>query len=292
VRGLEADYRADIFACGAILFEMLTGRRAFHGESPADAMSAVLNDPPSGLVFGVGTPPALAHIVRRCLEKDAGARFQSARELGAALESASDARAASVPASGGSKERPIAVLPFANLSADVDNQYFSEGLAEDLINALTRVPGLRVASRTSSFRFRGGDADIRQIGRDLGAGAILEGSVRRSGARLRVTVQLTNTADGYHIWSERYDREMADVFEIQDEIVGSIVSALAPRPASGGCEAVLTSQRSGPGIVDTGDVSGRQNDPGQAGRLQRLPFLGFGYLCGAVNAVHALPRAS
>ena len=195
-------------------------------------------------------------------------------------------------ASGGSKERSIAVLPFANLSADVDNQYFSEGLAEDLINALTRVPGLRVASRTSSFRFRGGDADIRQIGRDLGAGAILEGSVRRSGARLRVTVQLTNTADGYHIWSERYDREMADVFEIQDEIVGSIVSALAPGQTSGGCEAVLTGQRSGSGIFDTGDVMGRQNDPARAGRLQRLPLLGFGYLCGAVNAVQALPRAS
>jgi len=106
--------------------------------------------------------------------------------------------------------------------------YFSDGLAEELINALTRLSGMRVASRTSSFRFRGHDADIRQIGRDLGVGAILEGSVRRAGSRLRVTAQLTSAADGYHIWSGRYDREMADVFDIQDQIVESIVTALAP----------------------------------------------------------------
>ncbi len=224
VRGLEADHRADIFACGAILFEMLTGQRAFHGDSPADTMSAVLSNPPSALVFTVGIPAALACTVRRCLEKNADARFQSARDLGAALESASNDPAHSSRA----QQTSIAVLPFANVSADADNQYFSEGLSEDLINALTSVSGLRVASRTSSFRFRGPDADVRQIGRDLGAGAILEGSVRRSGARVRITVQLTNTADGYLIWSDRNDREMAGVFEIQDEIVESIVSALAP----------------------------------------------------------------
>ncbi len=228
VRGLEADHRADIFACGAILFEMLTGQRAFHGDSLADTMSAVLNDPPSELLFGAGIPAALACTVRRCLEKNAGERFQSARDLGAALESATDDPAPSFVPSGKGQQTSIAVLPFANVSADADNQYFSEGLSEDLINALTRVSGLRVASRTSSFRFRGPDADVRQIGRDLGADAILEGSVRRSGTRVRITVQLTNTADGYLIWSERYDREMAGVFEIQDEIVESIVNALAP----------------------------------------------------------------
>ena len=228
VRGLDADQRADIFASGAILFEMLTGQRAFRGLSPADTMSAVLNDPPSTLEFNADTPAALARIVRRCLEKDANERFQSARDLGFAIESISDIRA--MPGElAGKRERTtsIAVLPFVNLSADVENQYFSDGLAEDVINALTRLPGLRVASRTSSFRFRG-DVDVRQVGRDLGVGAILEGSVRRAGARLRVTAQLTNAEDGYHIWSERYDREMADVFEIQDEIVESIINALAP----------------------------------------------------------------
>lgn len=192
----------------------LTGSRAFRGESPADTISAILNDPPSRLAFAADTPPSLARIVRRCLEKQAGDRFQSARDLGFALESMSDARSVPAELTAPSDHTSIAVLPFVNLSADPDNQYFSDGLAEDLINALTRLSGLKVASRTSSFRFRGGDVDVRHIGRDLGVGAILEGSVRRSGQRLRVTAQLTDAAGGYHIWSERYDREMADVFDI------------------------------------------------------------------------------
>ncbi len=228
VRGLEADQRADIFAFGAVLYEMLTGQRAFRGESPADTMSAILNDPPSTLVFAPGAPPALARVVKRCLEKDAGDRFQSARDLAVAIEGISEVRAAVDSPAPAAAYTSIAVLPFAHLSADAENQYFSDGLAEDLINALTRLSGLRVASRTSSFRFRGGDLDVRQIGRDLGVGAILEGSVRRAGARLRVTAQLTDADNGYHIWSGRYDREMADVFDIQDEIVDAIVRALEP----------------------------------------------------------------
>jgi serine/threonine protein kinase/Tfp pilus assembly protein PilF len=227
-RGFESDHRADIFACGAILFEMITGRRAFRGDSPADTISAILNEPPTSLDFGTGTPPALAAAVRRCLEKDPSLRFQSARELAAALESISESRAGPAPVFAGTAPTSIAVLPFANLSADVEDQYFSDGLAEELVNALTRLSGLRVASRTSSFRFRDRHGDIRQIGRELGVGAILEGSVRRAGARLRITVQLTSVEDGYHIWSERYDRQMADVFDVQDEIVRSTVNALAP----------------------------------------------------------------
>lgn len=228
-RGRDADHRADIFSAGAILFEMLTGQRAFRGASPADTISAILNDPPSSLVFAGGTPPSLVRVVRRCLAKDVNERFQSARDLAFAIESASDIRAAHAAAeTAPSAVSSMAVLPFANISADPDNQYFSDGLAEDLINALTRVSGLRVASRTSSFRFRGSSVDVREIGRDLAVDAILEGSVRRAGARLRVTAQLVDAADGYHRWSERYDREMADVFDIQDEIVAAIVAALAP----------------------------------------------------------------
>jgi TolB-like protein/Tfp pilus assembly protein PilF len=122
----------------------------------------------------------------------------------------------------------IAVLPFASMSADPDSQYFSDGLAEELINALTHLPRLHVASRTSAFRFRARDVDIKEIGRALRVTTVLEGSVRRTGNRLRVTAQLIDVADGYHRWSERYDREMADVFDIQDDIVASIIKALAP----------------------------------------------------------------
>lgn len=236
LRGLEAGPRSDIFACGAILAEMLTGHRAFRGESPADTISAILNDPPGALDFPAGTPPELAFTVRRCLEKDANRRFQSAGELLATLEGISEVRSGPLRVTefldssraASSTPTSIAVLPFANMSADPEDQYFSDGLAEELVNALTRLSGLRVASRTSSFRYRNPHADVREIGRELGVGAILEGSVRRSGQRLRVTVQLTNVENGYHIWAERYDREMADIFDVQDEIVQSTVSALAP----------------------------------------------------------------
>ena len=234
VRGFEADHRADIFACGAILFEMLASRRAFGGETPADTMSAILNDPPSSLEFPAGTPSSLARVVRRCLEKHVNDRFQSAEDLAFAIESGSDVPVPCLDEPRTPDLTTIAVLPFVNMSADVDTRYFGAGLADDLVDALTRVSGLRVASRTSSFRFHGGEADVREIGRQLGVGVILEGSVRRAGARLRVSAQLTNAADGYHIWSGRYDRALADVFDIQDEIVESIVSAVAPALASCG----------------------------------------------------------
>jgi serine/threonine protein kinase/tetratricopeptide (TPR) repeat protein len=228
VRGGPTDARADIFAVGVILHEMLTGRGPFHRVSAADTMTAVLRDEPPDLTLRPGTPITLVRIVGRCLEKDPGDRFPGARDLGVAIETiAGDVPSA--PASKGDvEERSIAVLPFANMSADPDSAYFSDGLAEELINALTHLPGLRVVSRTSAFRFRGRDVDIKEIGRALRVATVLEGSVRRMGHRLRVTAQLINVADGYHRWSERYDREMADVFEIQDDIVASIIKALAP----------------------------------------------------------------
>ena len=227
IRGEPADPRSDIFAVGTVLYEMVSGQRAFHGDSPADTMSAVLREQPPDLMLRTGTPPAVARIVRRCLEKDPAERFQSARDVRFALEAVTDAPDAS-PALRAADQKSIAVLPFANMSADAENQYFSDGLAEELINALTRLPGLHVASRTSAFRFRGREIDIRQIGKELGVATVLEGSVRKSGNRLRITGQLINVADGYHVWSERYDREMADMFAIQDEIVEAIVKAIAP----------------------------------------------------------------
>jgi eukaryotic-like serine/threonine-protein kinase len=229
--GRAVDHRADIFACGVILFEMLTGQRAFRRESPAETISAILTEPASALAFPRDTPPPLQAIVCRCLEKSPADRLPSARDLASAIESIASARdpyGARPPRSPRAEVRSIAVLPFANASADPANEYFSDGLADELIVALTKLEGLRVVSRTSSFRYRDRDTDIRGIGRDLGVDAILEGRVRRAGSRLRLAVQLTNAADGCHIWSERYDRELADVFDIQDEMVEAIVAALAP----------------------------------------------------------------
>jgi serine/threonine protein kinase len=157
-RGLTADTRSDIFAVGAILYEMLSGERAFHGTSPADTISAILKDePPSLSRRGIAVPPALLRILNRCLEKEAGDRFQTARDLAFAVESISDSQ--EPPVREKPSEKSIAVLPFSNMGGDADQEYFSDGLAEELINALAGLSGLRVASRTSAFRFRGRDLE-------------------------------------------------------------------------------------------------------------------------------------
>ena len=133
---------------------------------------------------------------------------------------------------GAAKIASLAVLPFANLSADPDNEFLSDGIADDLLAALSRVPELRVPGRTSCFAFKGKTEDLRKIGQALDVETVLEGSVRRAGSRLRITVQLINVADGFHLWSERYDREMADVFAVQDEITRAITAALMPKLAA------------------------------------------------------------
>ena len=212
-QGKVADVRSDVFSFGAVLYEALAGRRAFDGSSSVDVLSSVLRDDPPPL-----DPSPLARIVMRCLEKDASKRYQSMSEVRAALEDA--ARSAAV------REPSIAVLPFANLSADKENEYFSDGLSEEIINALTRIPGLKVTARTSAFAFRGKDDDIRRIAAALDVRTVLEGSVRRAGSRIRVSAQLINAADGYHLWSQRFDRELADVFAVQDEIAAAIADAL------------------------------------------------------------------
>ncbi len=232
-RARPTDHRADIFACGAVLYEMVTGQRAFRGESPADTIALVLHRRPSDHAFGPDVAPGLAAAVRRCLEQDVDRRFQSAQDLAAALESISHAGTHAVGVAPADTTGSVAVIPFVNLGAAADDQYFSDGLAEDLVNALARLPGLRVASRTSSFRFRGRELDVRRVGHELGVGAVLEGSVRRAGTQLRLTVHLTSVEDGYHIWSEHYDRELADVFEVQDEVVRAIVAAIAPALVGG-----------------------------------------------------------
>ena len=216
--GKSLDGRSDIFSFGAVLYELLSGQRPFDGASTIAVLTSVLRDDPPPLQ----APPALEQIVRRCLQKPPGQRFQTMTDLRLALEQAASPRTSTL-AEG---QPSIAVLPFANLSADKDNEYFSDGLTEEIINALAHLPGLKVAGRSSSFFFRGKNVDFAAIGSKLNVEHVLEGSVRQAGNRIRVTAQLIKVADGFHLWSERYDREMRDVFAMQDEITQAIATAL------------------------------------------------------------------
>jgi serine/threonine-protein kinase len=248
VRGQPADTRSDIFAFGSILYEMLSGRRAFDVEGEIATGAAIIIDDPPPLPADV--PRGLERIVWRCLEKDPKDRFQSADDLVVELSGHHEGRprriwlvlsavalAGAVLAAifGGLRPRrlpvdrsSIAVLPFVNLSGDQDNEYFSEGIAEELINALANVEGLRVASRTSSFAFKGKKASVAEIGQQLKVGTVVEGSVRRDGNRLRVAAQLIDAADGFHVWSNIYDRELKNVLSVEDELAHSIAQALRP----------------------------------------------------------------
>jgi serine/threonine-protein kinase len=221
--GNPVDARSDVFSFGVVLYEMLSGVRAFAGDNTAQVLSAVLRDDPRP----IAGPPALQRIVRQCLSKQPIQRFQTMGEVCAALEQA----ATETTSPSAEHQRSIAVLPFANMSADKENEFFSDGLAEEIINVLAQMPRLKVTGRTSSFFFRGKDVEFSEIGRRLNVEHILEGSVRRAGTRIRVTAQLIAVADGFHLWSERYDRELTDIFAIQDEITHAIAAALRIRLA-------------------------------------------------------------
>lgn len=228
VRGQPAEARSDLFALGCVLYEMISGRKPFRGPTSAETMYAILHEvvPPLGQTGRHG-PPELERIVQRCLEKDPQRRFASAVALAVALREVTQSASGTAPAQNAAVAGPsVAVLAFQNMSSERENEYFSDGLAEELINALTKVEGLHVASRTSTFAFKGRNEDVRKIGEQLNVRTILEGSVRKAGNRLRITAQLINVADGFHLWSESFNRELEDVFAIQDEIAHNIVKVL------------------------------------------------------------------
>jgi serine/threonine-protein kinase len=227
--GRELDARSDIFSFGLVLYEMLCGRRAFQADTWISTVAAVVRDEPRPLrVMNAALPALVEQHVARCLRKDPLQRFQTMLEVKQALADTASSHVSREEAAS------IAVLPFVNLSADKENEYFSDGLAEEIINGLTKVPELRVIARTSAFVFRGKEQDLRAIGEKLRVATILQGSVRSAGNRIRVAVQLIQVASETHLWSETYDREMTDIFAIQDDISSAIANALKVKLATPG----------------------------------------------------------
>ena len=225
--GRSVDYRTDIYSLGVILFELVAGQRPFQEKGlPALRLAALMTPPPRASDLNPAVPAALSDLISMALSREPAARPSAEifrAELDALLAGPRPARA-TLPS--------IAVLPFSDMSPAKDHEFFCDGMADELISALTRIPGLRVAARTSAFQFKGKSRDVRGIGDALNVAAVLDGSVRKDGERLRVTVELIGTADGFVLWSERFDRELKDIFTVQDQITDSIVVALRGRLAA------------------------------------------------------------
>ena len=250
-----ADHRVDVYALGVMAYELFTGQRPFAGKSAQELLVAHITKVPSPVADRRPDLPApLASLVMRCLAKAPDDRLGAA-EVVEILDTAISTGTATGTSTGsatpitgpqafGAALPSIAVLPFVNLTGTPDNDYLGDGIAEEILNALARLRTMHVAARSSSFAFRGPSVDLRAVGERLGVRSVLEGSVRRSGNRFRVTVQLVDVASGFQLWSERYDREVDDVFEIEEKIAGAVVGTLkvtllkdeaaplAPRPTS------------------------------------------------------------
>ncbi|MDQ2913090.1 MAG: protein kinase [Chloroflexota bacterium] len=271
--GRSLDFRSDQFSFGAILYEMLTGRRAFQRATAVETLTAILNEePPPLAALSPSVPVPLSTIVKRCLAKDPEERYASTRDLARDLADLRDrpsekAVAAPPPASRGlgfrlwpvaisalaiaaiaswlllrarpspgprGGERSIAILPFQNLGGRSEDEYFSDGMTESLITDLAKVKGLLVIARNSVFPYKKKSVDVRKVGEDLHVRYVLEGSVQRSGDSVRVTAQLVDAETGYHVWADKYDRPMRDIFALQDDISKNIIASLrvALRPVA------------------------------------------------------------
>jgi serine/threonine-protein kinase len=219
------DGRTDQYSLACVLYEMLAGEPPFAGTGARATMARHAIEAPAPIRVRRPTVPlAVERALARALAKSPLDRYPTMSDFVAGLVDVGADLASAAPAGGDS--RAIAVLPFVNASADPENEHFSDGITEELITALTKVEGLQVASRTSVFALKGAREDVRTLGARLNVTTVLEGSVRRAGQRLRITAQLTGVSDGRTLWSERYDRELADVFAIQDEIARTIVDTL------------------------------------------------------------------
>jgi len=243
----EIDHRSDIFSFGCVLFEVATKQKPFVGDSVIQSLHKLIYEPaPSIKDINPASPPDLQRIIRRCLSKDPESRYQSIKEVAIELkelrrdlESTADSETTTAATgktgqqttsssrdSLSSMIKTIAVLPLQNLSGDPEQEFFADGITEEIINALGQIRGLRVAGRSSSFSFKGRSEDLRAVGAKLSVTSILEGTLRRAGNRLRITAQLIDATTGYQFWSERYDRVIEDVFSVQDEIATTIAERL------------------------------------------------------------------
>ena len=235
----DIDGRSDLYSLGLVLYEMLVGKPLFTGPTPIALLVERATNPLPELKLPEGVPEEVTNTILTALAESTDDRFATGADLVTALVGARRTWSDTFTPPGTpapTVENSIAVLPFANVSGDPENEYFSDGITEEIINSLTKLGDLRVAARTSSFAFKGQNVDVSEAGRKLKVATVLEGSVRQAGNRLRVTAQLINVGDGYHVWSETWDREMDDVFAVQDEIAAAIadrfkVSLAAPEAA-------------------------------------------------------------
>ncbi|HLO01197.1 MAG TPA: protein kinase [Pyrinomonadaceae bacterium] len=235
-RGEVTDARTDLFSFGTVLYQMATGVLPFQGETSAVVFDSILNrDPTPVNQINASLPPELSRIIGQALEKDRDLRYQSATDLKTALkrlkrdlesgkhaaDSSGMRRAASTL-----RDHSIAVLYFENLSGMKEDEYLRDGITEDITTELSKIKGLQTFSRAMVLAYRDKSVTAGQVGKELGASYVLVGSLRRAGARLRINAQLVDAATDFPLWSERYDREMKDVFEVQDEIAQKIAAAL------------------------------------------------------------------